>query len=79
MGPPNEGHFIFGDDMNSADVFFVERLSSFRDSICIEPILFGPKVVSFVERFIILCRYWESPLSEVSLYSVCTLHRFMCM
>ena len=31
--------------------------------------------MSFVERFIILCPYLESPLSEVSLYCLHSCHR----
>ena len=50
--PPNKGHF--GDDINSADLFFVERL---RGSKCIVGIILGPQVMSFVERFVILCPY----------------------
>jgi hypothetical protein len=32
--PPNREHF--GDDLNSADIFFVERLSPFGGLKCIE-------------------------------------------
>ena len=53
--PLNKGHF--GDDINSADLFFVERLSSLGGSKYIVQIILGPQAVSFVERFIILCPY----------------------
>ena len=52
---PNKGHF--GDDINSADLFFVERFSSSGDSNCIVGIILEPQVVPFVERFIILRPY----------------------
>ena len=38
--PPNKGHF--GDSMNSADLFFVERFSSLGGSKCIVGIILGP-------------------------------------
>ena len=38
--PLNTGHF--GDDMNSADSFFVERFSSLGGSKCIVGIILGP-------------------------------------
>ena len=38
--PPNKGHF--GDDINSADFFFVERFSSSEGSKCIVGIILGP-------------------------------------
>ena len=37
--PPNKGHF--GDDINSADLFFVERFSSLGGSRCIVGIILG--------------------------------------
>ena len=37
--PPNKGHF--GDDINSADLLFVERLSSLGGSECIVGIILG--------------------------------------
>ena len=49
--PPNKGHV--GDNINSAVVSFVERLSSFGGSKCIRTI--GKQI--FVERSIILCPY----------------------
>ena len=58
--PPNTRHF--GDDINSADLFFVERLSSLGGSKCIVGITLGHQVMSFVERFTILCLHWEGPL-----------------
>ena len=39
MVPLKKGHF--GDDINSADLFFVERLSSLRGSKCIVGIIPG--------------------------------------
>ena len=59
VGPPNKEHF--GDNMNSADLFFVERFSSLEGSRCILGIILGPQVMSFVERFIILCPYLGEP------------------
>ena len=43
--------------MNSADLVFVERFSSLEGSKIIVGIILGPQVVSFVDRFIILCPY----------------------
>ena len=40
LEPPNKGHF--GDDINSADLFFVERFSSLEGSKCIVKIILGP-------------------------------------
>ena len=40
VGPPNKEHFR--DNMNSADLFFVERLSSLGGSRCIVGIILGP-------------------------------------
>ena len=40
MEPPNKGHF--GDNINSADLFFVERFSSLGGSKCIVGIILGP-------------------------------------
>ena len=40
--PPNKGHL--GDDINSADSFFVERLSSLGGSKCIIGIILGCKM-----------------------------------
>ena len=37
--PPNKGHF--GEEMNWDDLFFVERCSSLRGSICIAGIILG--------------------------------------
>ena len=39
VDPPNKGHF--GDSINPADLFFVERFSSFRGSKCIGGIILG--------------------------------------
>ena len=56
MEPPNKGHF--GDNINSAVVSFVERLSSLRRfKMYWETNFLGPCPVSFVERFLILCPY----------------------
>ena len=63
--PPNKGHF--GDNINSAVLSFIERLSSFSGSKCTKTIghvILGPQTVSFIERFIIQCPYSEGPLSE---------------
>ena len=38
--PLNKGHF--GDNINSADLFFVERFSSLGGSKCIVGIILGP-------------------------------------
>ena len=38
--PPNKGHF--GDNINSADLFFVERFSSLGGSKCILGLTLGP-------------------------------------
>ena len=56
MEPPNIGHF--GDDINSSDLFFLDVVL-FGGSKCIVEIIMGPQchVMSFVERFIILCPY----------------------
>ena len=54
MVPPNKGHV--GDNINSAVLSFIERLSSFQGSQCIKTIgnvILGPRAVSFVERSII--------------------------
>ena len=55
--PPNTGHT--GDNINPADLLFVERISSLGGSKCTVGIILGLYVMSFVER--------DSPLSEVSL------------
>ena len=39
--PPNKGHFG-DDDINLADLFFVERFSSLGSSKCIVGIILGP-------------------------------------
>ena len=52
VNPPNKGHF--GDGINSADLFFVERFLVFGRFKCIVGIIMGPQALSFVERFIIL-------------------------
>ena len=39
VDPPNKGHF--GDDLISADLFFVDRLSSLGGSKCIVGIILG--------------------------------------
>ena len=74
--PPNKGHFR--DNINSADLFFVERYSSLGGSKQnILEIILGPEVVSLVERFnnnTIVCPYLESPLSEVPLYTYSPMH-----
>ena len=57
MEPLNKGHV--GDNINSATLSFIERLSSFRGSKCTKTIGHGPRTVSFVERFIIQCPYFE--------------------
>ena len=57
--PPNKGHI--GDNINSAVLSLIERLSSFRGSRCIKTIghvILGLRAVSFVERFIIQCPYF---------------------
>ena len=48
-----EGHF--GDNISLVVLFFEERFSSLEGSKCIVGIILGPQVLSFVERFIILC------------------------
>ena len=57
--PPNKGHI--GDNINSAVVSFVEKLSSFGGSKCIRTIgkqVFGTlNCVLCIERSIILCPY----------------------
>ena len=45
--------------VDSADLSFVERFSSLGGSKCIVGIILGSSVVSFVERFVILCPYLE--------------------
>ena len=62
--PPNRGHF--GDNINSesVDLLFVERFCSLRGSKCIVGITLGQQVLSFVERFTILCPY----LRDISHY-----------
>ena len=57
MEPPNKGHV--GDNINSAVLSFIERLSSYRGSECTKTIghvIFGTS--SSVERFIIQCPYF---------------------
>ena len=39
LDPPNRGHFR--DDINSADLFFVEKFSSLGGSKCIVGIILG--------------------------------------
>ena len=59
MEPPNKGHV--GDNINSAVLSFIERLSSFRGSKCTKTIghvIFGTSTASFVQRFIIQCPYF---------------------
>ena len=67
----NKGDFV--DNIHSADLFFIERLSSLGGSKCIAGTLLGSHVLSFVERFILLYPYLgESALRgitvDVSLY-----------
>ena len=40
VGSQNKGHF--GDNINSSDLFFVERFSSLGGSKCIVGIILGP-------------------------------------
>ena len=72
--PPNKEHF--GDNISSAALLFVERLSSLGDSRCIVGIMLRPQVVSFVERFITLCPYLgESTIRGSTL--LCTVHTYV--
>ena len=63
----NKGHF--GDNINSTDLFFVQRLSSSGGSKYIVGIILEPQVVSFIERFITLC---------MSLFGRVHYQRFHC-
>ena len=77
--PANKG--LFGDDIYSADLFFVERFSSLGGSKCTVGIILGPKVVLFVERLVILCPYLEeSTIGGSTVYktSTCTSKRSTC-
>ena len=59
MEPLNKGHVE--DNINSAILSFIERLSSFRGSKCTKIIghtILGLRTVSYVERFIIQCPYF---------------------
>ena len=59
------------DDVHSADLFFVERFSSLAGSKCIAGIILGPQVVSFVERFIILCPHLgESTIGGSTVFEI---------
>ena len=57
MDPPNKGHF--GDDMNSADLLFVERFSSLGGSKYFTGIILGPvsHVLCREVYYYILCPY----------------------
>ena len=76
MEPPNKGHV--GDNINSAVLFFIERLSSFRGSKCTKAIghvILRPRTVSFVERFIIQCPYFGgSTTGGSTVYTMKPLH-----
>ena len=59
--PPNKGHIDLrrDSDINTAVLSFVERLSSFRGSQCVETIgrvILASQAVPFVERSIIITR-----------------------
>ena len=56
MEPPNKG--LVGDNINSAVLSFIERLSSFGDSQCINSmgkVIWVLQAMSFIKRFIIQC------------------------
>ena len=67
--PPNKGHV--GDNINSAVVSFVERLSSFIGSKCIRSIgkpIFGTLTCVLCKEVYYTVPISEGPLSEVTLY-----------
>ena len=69
--PLNKGHF--GEDINSADLFFVERFSSCEvQNVGIIGII---PDLSFVERFVILRLIWDSSLLKVH----CSIQLHRCM
>ena len=74
--PLNEGHF--GDNTNSADLFFAQRFSSLRGSKCmiIVGVILRPYFCrNFKVNSIYCVLMWEGPLSGVSLlYTVHTVH-----
>ena len=81
METSNKGHL--GDNINSADLFFVERFFSLGGSICIVGVILGLQVMSFVERLLYCVLIWESPLTVHRLSMVqCTsqgpLRRYVC-
>ena len=56
MEPKNKGRV--GDNINSAVLSSIERLSSFSGPQCIKNVP-GPQAMSFIERFVIQCPYYR--------------------
>ena len=77
VDPPNKG--CLGEDINSADVFFVERLSSLGGSKCIVGIILGLKVMSFVGRLILCFYQGESTIAGFTVNSTCKFSCFLHM
>ena len=66
MEPPNKGHV--GDNINSAVLSFIERLSSFRGSQCIKTIIKCPYFgESTIRGSIVLLLYNLECLSKLAL------------
>ena len=70
------------DDINLANLFFVERFSFLGGSKCIVGVILGLQVMSFVERFVILCPHsGESTIGgplHIMQLSHTYVHTYLC-
>ena len=67
--PVNKGHFGTAPFVLSKEVVLFGRRKMYKKYGKL--MIWRPQAVSFVERFVILWPYLESPLSEVPLSTVC--------
>ena len=75
MEPLNKGHF--GDSINSADLFFVERFSSLGGSKCYCRNYTGAISRVLCKRFVILCPYLGE--STIGVFTVENIHVSICV